>query len=297
MNKLDPMIDIRSMSELEEDYRKYVTQSAMLSLDLGCWLPSLGRNVRPLMPGELCFLMADTGVGKSMVLQQIAMLQSEAVLFFEMELPRTLMFERFMSFQHRLSGYNIEQKIANGEAISLAQANHIFVCDATRLSKDDMRALIETASAKMETEPKIIFVDYIGLMASGGKSRYERVSAAAEDLKVLAKETDTVIIAATQMHRMEDGRLEPDLHDAKDSGSIENSCGLLLAMWRNEQNKNLGYIRILKCTKGTGGLIIPIVIDGARMRVEEMSHEKEIGHAYWEDDGGDVKPADTGIGL
>ena len=280
MNNDEKSIPIYSMIEMADDYTKFCQQSGEVSLNLGRWLPSLGRKVRPLIPGELAFFMANTGVGKSMILQNIALCCSESSLFFELELPRTLMFERFMANAHQLDCREVEKRFKAGEHLSTSTAGNIFVVDASRISSGKMEEIIsKQAEKKIGARPLVVFVDYIGLMQSQGKSRYERTSVAAEDLKVMAKNTNTIIIAATQVSRPgedDSASNEVNIHSAKDSGSIENSCGLLIGAWRDKSCPHQTmWIKILKNTKGQSGDCIKCNLDGAKMRITEAAYDEQ----------------------
>lgn len=280
---------VHSMEEIEAEYAKFLATSEERTLDLAEWLPSLRREgVRPLVPGELCFIMGDTGVGKSLAIAEISRTTVLPSILFEMELPRILMFERYMQAIWQRTGPEIEAAFIANEYHPFPPEN-IYVCDLTRLSIGAMKEIMEKDFPSVQRNglpPEIVFVDYIGLMSASGKSRHERVSSAAEDLKVLAKETNTIVVAATQMHRKEDSDEEPGLHDARDSSSIENSAGLLLGMWRdkNEPGKTL-WVKVLKNTKGGNGGIVKCRIDGAHMRITE--DERKLSEDELRDIGAD----------
>jgi replicative DNA helicase len=84
---------------------------------------------------------------------------------------------------------------------------------------------------------------------------------------VLARATDTVVIMASQVRREQD-RTEIDLHDAKDSGSVENSAQLVMGAWRPQVDRMT--IRILKQTKRAGSVDIHCLFDGHRQRIVEL---------------------------
>lgn len=279
---------IKTMMELEKQYADMVNSPSLRGVNLASWLPGLGCHVRSLVPGELMFIMADTGQGKSAALQNIALSLCDPCLFFELELPGSLMFERFAAAAHNLRCSEIEESVKAGKYLSPNDYNHIYVCDDTRLTPDQMRDLILREFAeKSGCAPSVVFVDYIGLMAAGGRSRYERTSQAAEDLKVLAKQCNVVVIAATQVGRPEDKDIATDLtlHSAKDSGSIESSCGVLLGMWRDQDDAATCYIKVLKNTKGKSGGVITCNFDGARMRITERARTND---GEYEDLSGEV---------
>jgi len=276
MNEADTLPKLYTALEMADAYRTYTQEQVDRGLDLGKWLPSLKEDCRPLMPGELCFIMAEPGVGKSMVLQQLALIYDHPALFFEMELPKVLMFERFMQNIHSLTGERVFETYENGDVLDVRPLNMVRVCDATRLNRDQMLRLIDKWRKTDEPhspapqDDGLVIVDYIGLMASAGKSRYERVSLAAEDLKTMAKEANVVVLAATQMHRNEAGSdYEPGLHDAKDSSSIEDAADLFLAMWKATDDRSKGFVKIVKNRKGKSGKTVPCLVEGQYMRWKE----------------------------
>jgi hypothetical protein len=259
------------MHELQAEYAYMVNHADECQFDLGNWLPSFRKQgIRPLIPGELCFIVADTGHGKSAALQNICAVYADSVLFFEMELPGTLMFERFAARGNNIECVEVERRYKAGNPTNLAGIQHIYDCDATGLTEDTIAKVItEEAPKVMNGRPVMVCVDYIGLMSASGKSRYERMSCAAEGLKRVAKDTNTIIFAASQRSRGEEEESEVGLHDAKDSGSIENSCGMMIGMWKDEHDASTLWLRVNKNTKGGAGTLIKARFDGARMRIWE----------------------------
>jgi replicative DNA helicase len=265
--------DVKTMAQLAAEYAAYVEQSATLSVDLSLWLPGLRPYVRPLVPGELGFIMADTGTGKSMALQCISRHIRLPSVFFQLELPGVLMYERWMAGLHFVDQSDVENMVRKGMGAQLPyeSLNHIVCCDTSRMSCEAMQNCIdnEATDALGGVRPVVCYVDYIGLMAAQGRSRYERVSQAAESLKVLARLTNTVVLAATQMHRLEEGE-QMGLHSAKDSGSIESSCGLLVGMRRDDERPHdYCWFHGVKNTKGRSGWTVRARLNGARMTIEE----------------------------
>ncbi len=269
--------------EMEQEYQALMRKASENTIDLGDWLPSL-RMVRPLTPGELCFLIAETGMGKSMALQNIAVATApEDTLFFEMELPAPLMFERFLAHLHQLPCQRIAEAYERGESAPNHRLDRIYVCDETGLTVERMEKAIRKFRATVGKHLNCVYVDYIGLMESRGKSRYERVTHAAQDMKTLAKRANVVVIAATQMGRQE-GDVTVHLHSARDSGAIEESCGVMLGMWRDKTDATTQWVKVLKNTKGQSGLLIECAFDGARMTIKEK--EKNLDASYPQNDEG-----------
>lgn len=270
------MSRVISIYEAENEYCEYATNIKKVSVSLGKWLPEF-EGLRRIVPGELCFIMADTGAGKTMALQQIAMSQRpNKVLFCEMELPTTLSYERLTAMSSGITGRDIEKAYETGKRISCTNADHIYLCSECGLTLSDLEEIILTDAVEtMDGKPNMVVVDYIGLMVGEGtRSTYERISQIATGLKVLSKRTNTVVFAACQIHRKGDEEAgELYLHDARDSGAIEQSSGLLLGIWRDPDDKCMLNIKVIKQTKGEGGLIVKALVDWATMTIKPDTQE------------------------
>jgi len=271
-------LPIYTMGELEDSYKQFVAQYAKCSFSLGSWLPSFNK-IRPLVPGELVFIIGDTGVGKTGIAQSIAKAALPLpTLMFELELPKELMFERFASMATGFSCEDVEAGYRCAPDDSLAGAidnklKNLFICPESRLSVEQIESYILQSELKIGERPKVVIVDYIQLLSAKGQSRREKISDIAEGLKVVAKTTGTVIIVTSQVSRppkMEEGEeWQPTLHSAKESGSIEASCGLLIGAWRGGDGSL--KLRVLKSTKGGAGLTVECNFNGAKMMITERS--------------------------
>ena len=134
-----------------------------------------------------------------------------------------------------------------------------------------------SAELKTSVRPVLVLVDYIQLVQGSGESRYERVSGVAEQLKVVAKETNTIIVMASQIGRNATGESkEVSLTDAKESGSIENSSGLVLGAWRDGNDAERLWLRVLKNTKGKSGRTIPCRILESLLIQQEAKEEMNL---------------------
>lgn len=280
-------LPIYSIAEIENDYRRFVRSMGENAFSLGKWLPTLGANLRSLVPGELVFLIGDTGTGKTGVLQQIGRAaQPLPTLMFELELPKEIMFERFAGMSSKMTGEEIERAYqSSDDSISDQLGKHypnLMICSVARMSVRQMEEIITRAELKLGQRPRLVLVDYIQLMAGDGDNRREKISDIAEALKVMAKATRTIIIAASQISRPKDvdEKWEPSLHSAKESGSIEASCGLLISLWKDLKDETALNLRVLKSTKGGTGTFVKCNFDGARMIITERSQYADAQTGY-----------------
>lgn len=268
-------LPILSADECLEMYRKSVQAMEENAVDLSKWLPSLRHFARPLLPGDLAVFLSDTGVGKTTALSNIAYSQKPLpTIFFELELSAQAMCERFVARDYQIATAEVEGRTRAGHRFNADGWRHVFVCPESKMTVERMEAIITRAELKMQGKPRLILVDYVGLMTDGAAGkRYERMSTIAEGLKVLARATDTVVIMASQVRR-DNERTEVGLHDAKDSGSVENSAQLVLGAWRTAADEM--KIRILKQTKKGGTPIIDCKFDGDRQTIKEIHETARI---------------------
>lgn len=268
---------IFTLAEMESKYSEFMSRREENTFSLGKLLPTIAERSGNLVPGELVLILADTGVGKTALLQSIARSAAPLpTLIFELELPLELMFERFVQMEVGCRASDVQQEYRDSTLPRNYEGlRHITVCPESGLSPDQIESLIIRSELKIGRRPVLVCVDYIGLIRLGqARSRYEAVSESAEQLKVIAKRTGTIIVMASQIARPDKKKTTIDikLHDAKDSGSLENSAGLVLGAWRPTADTLM--IRILKNTKGQSGETVPCNFDGAKMRITEQAQER-----------------------
>lgn len=265
-------LPIKNMGEMEDAYKTHIENIKHQTLSLTSWLPTLGRNVRGIVPGEMIVITAETGVGKTALLYNLACHCAPLpTLIFQIELPDSLSFERFMQFHHKSSGEQIEKTYyeKHPKGWDSSALDHIHVASLSKVTAGDIEKLILKAELKMGKKPVVVMVDYIQLVHGDGKSRYERFSNIAEDFRKIAKSTGTIMVIASQASRDKE-RSEIGLHDSKESGSIENSCSLMLGAWNDSTGLK---IKVNKNSKGRKDFIIPCVFTGETMTIREAAPE------------------------
>jgi replicative DNA helicase len=275
-------LPIYSIDEAEAHYIEHIKDArAGGLLDLGCWLPTLGKCVRPLVAGDFVVYLANTGAGKTAALQNICLVSGLECLFFELEVARPIIFERFAQIATNMNGDFIEKTYSEGGRVPWKadeRLQRIHICDRPKMTVEDIEKFIIKSELKIGRKPRLVVVDYLQLMkAQKAASRYERFSDIAENLKVVAKSTGTIVIAASQISRKSDSESpEVFLHDAKESGSIENSASLVLGAWLDDDDRTKLTVKVLKCTRGRPGARVICNFIGETMRINERAKTQDI---------------------
>lgn len=263
-------VPIKSMAEMEAEYIEHVRSSKTRLVNLAEWIPSL-RCIRSLVGGEMVSVLASTGGGKTFILQNIAYCCHVPTLLFELELPDSLTFERFVGIARERTGQQVFDTYDQQQRLDHRDLSHVFTCSKAPISPDDMESIIIRSELKMGVRPILVLIDYIQLVKGEGQNRYERISGISERLKTVARSTGIVLVIASQVGRDKE-KPSIGLHDAKESGSIENSSGVVMGMWREDQNNpNLLKLRVLKNTKGKPSGVIDCEFKSESMRITERN--------------------------
>ena len=270
-------IPLRTMAEMEREYQDFIRLSAQISLDLGLWLPKLRESVRPLTPGDLVFILAATGVGKTAILQNIAMAsvrQKIPTLLFELELGPESLFERFVGQAANLRGDQVDEFYRKGGTMGTTGLDGAFpnllISTESRVDLATLEKWCRIAELKLGEPPRVILIDYIQLMTGTGSSRYEKFSDLAEGLRRMAKTLKATVVVTSQVRRNhESDDPSVSLSDGKESGSIENSSSLVLGAWRTAEDRQTMIVRVLKNSKGVSGQKVECKWNPT-MRIEQL---------------------------
>ena len=257
-----------TMLELEAQFIAEITAFADVSLNLNRWLPEL--DLGSLGPGDLLGIMANTGQCKTAAVQNILACNADiAGVFFELELTGPQMFVRAAAISTGIDAWKIVRDYQEGFVVDWktpGKFKNLLTCTAS-LSMAEIDAEIGRSSAKLGCLPRVFVIDYVQLVRAHG-SRYDRMSDTCEEAKRLAKKWNAIGIIISQVSRpaKDNESSEVSLYDAKESGSFENSCGLVLGVWKKTEAEMV--CKVLKNTRGHGGTEVPMLLRGNTYIIE-----------------------------
>ena len=282
-NSVEPLyqgepLPLKSMAELEHAYVESFHRDTTHCLDMGRWLPKL--NDAKVFPGEMVVIIAETGVGKSSILTNIAITHPHlSTVYFHLELSDKKVFERSIQTAMGMNRGQIRERYAGGGRVAWEQGgalDHMLTCTESRLSLQKIESIVKRSELRFGSKPRMVMIDYIQLMRSQSKqSRYEMFTDFAEGLKQMSKELGVVTVVASQVNRDKDRSYAGlSINDAKDSGAIENSCSLMLGASRNPEKKTEMCIQVLKGTEIGAGRKIYCTYDFDSLSILENAKPK-----------------------
>ena len=190
-----------------------------------------------LTRGEITIIGGRPGHGKTTVMINMlanVLEQGYKAIFFSRELPNSELVKKIVCLESQQLSYGMVRKnIFTEEELKFFNSalSHIkkkYSSDKF-LMFDNVRDFASSSGEVKKFKPDIIFDDYIQLIACDTRQDQRRlqIEQLVNDYKWLAKETDAVVVMASQLNRMIEragvrGKaLLPQLSDLAESGAIE----------------------------------------------------------------------------
>ncbi len=173
----------------------------------------------------------------------IAMHSAKPVLFFSLEMGHQELTQRILSSEARVDSTKIRTgKLAEADWAKIGKAIGrlevpLFLDDNPRVTVMEIRAKARRLKARYG-DIGMIAIDYLQLMGGTGNSenRQLEVSEISRNLKILARELEVPIVAASQLSRQLEARADkrPMLSDLRESGSLEQDADVVMFLYRDE---------------------------------------------------------------
>ena len=190
-----------------------------------------------LTRGEITIIGGRPGHGKTTVMINMlanVLEQGHKAIFFSRELPNSELVKKIVCLESQQLSYGEVRKNIFSED-SLKYFNNALALIRKKYSSDkflmfdNVRDFASSSGEVKKFKPDIIFDDYIQLIACDSREEQRRlqIEKLVNDYKWLAKETDAVVVLASQLNRFIEragnrGKaLMPQLSDLAESGAIE----------------------------------------------------------------------------
>lgn len=194
-------------------------------------------------PGQLTILGARPSVGKSVIAAcaAVQVAASKSVAFFSLEMDEHEVVNRMTANLTEVLLGKFEQGILDdrdwtrvNDLVDSGFGGNLFLDSRPRIPTLKVRSQVRKWSRIRK--PSLVVVDYVQLMEPNRKSdtRERQVSQLAEDLKVLAREMKTHVLALAQVNRGAADR-KPMMSDLRESGGLEAHADNVILLHRDDE--------------------------------------------------------------
>ena len=247
-------------------------------------LTGLDKITKGARPGKMYVIAGRPGMGKSALAQCATRATSgggNGVLFFSFEMDVAEIKGRFLAAEadlpHDLLYEQYGLSTNNGARIEAA-ANRlrplpIRYADCRAATIDELRRAAHVAHA---IDPvSMIVVDYMQLMKVRGgdhRSRNDEVAEISRGLKLLAMETQSAVLALSQLNRAQKDRTDkrPQLTDLRDSGAIEQDADCVIFVHRELNQPEKAELIVGKQRGGSTGTVT-VSFDRERTKFSDLA--------------------------
>ena len=262
--------DLRPLASVLSDLYDAVESNAQSGQVTGIptGFSSLDNLLEGLQPADLLIVAGRPGVGKTAFLLDIArhaaLQGARQVAVFSLEMSERQLGLRWIAQRSGIPGQRLRSgQLREQEWFSFTQALEglaqlrVYVDDTPALTPGQLRARCKILHAQGCLD--LIVLDYLQLMAGGGRfeNRQQEVSYISRQLKALAKELNVPVLAAAQLSRAVEQRLdkEPVLSDLRESGALEQNADVVIFLYRpdDKTGKERVQVTVAKHRNGPTG--------------------------------------------
>jgi len=213
-------------------------------------LRDLDKLLAGLQRSDLVVIAARPSMGKTALMLNMSLdiatkAKQGAVLYFSLEMSKEQLVDRLLAAEAKVDAW----KLRTGDGLTdddferlsaamgeLAEAP-IFIDDTSGITVSDLR----TKARRLHHQHPLaaIMVDYLQLMSGGSRyasvaNRVQEISEISRSLKILARELNVPVVAASQLSRSVESRNPPvpQLADLRESGSIEQDADIVAFIYR-----------------------------------------------------------------
>ena len=206
------------------------------------------------------------------ICQYMAFRENIPCALFSLEMSKDQLMNRLFALESFVNAQSLRTgKLKDEEWAKLVEGagtisnSQLIIDDTPGINLQEFRS--KARKYKLDADIRIIFIDYLQLMAgNGGRSenRQQEISDISRALKSLARELNIPIVALSQLNRGVEQREDhrPMLSDLRESGAIEQDADVVMFIYRDEyynkdssENKGIAEIIVAKQRNGPIGTV------------------------------------------
>lgn len=242
------------IDDAEERYNSYISSETKIPFDLDILNKITNGGVTRK---TFCLILAGIHIGKTMAMTHLAaayIKQGYDVLYFSMEMGETEILQRVDANllnipMSQLAYFGKEKFLSKIEKLKEKSYGKLKVIQypTSMAHVGHFKNALSELRSKLNWKPTVIFVDYIGIVASsrikpGATNSYFYLKSVSEELRALAIEQDVVVWSAMQLTRTGMQSTDVDMTDVGESISIPAIADLSFALIRTEEMDQLNQL-------------------------------------------------------
>ena len=310
-----PKATLRSFGEILDD--RGGINSYGRERDLGIQTPwhGLNRVIGGFRPGQMITIAGLTGTGKSAIALQIAQHAAEhshvGTALFSLEMGAEEILDRAACSRAGIDSKKLElgtltasDRLALSKAVSQLVKLPLWVDATTGCTLPAMHAALRRHIQKHKIG--LLIVDYLQLMQVIGRkeNRTQEVTEISRGMKLAAREFQIPVVVLAQFNRgpAAEGRV-PELHDLRESGSIEQDSDKCIFVHTGRIEKDAKNKTVWRPPVERDGFTESLFIvakqrNGASRRILKMLFADRFARFHEEGpDGQPIEPSLTQMGL
>ncbi len=227
-------------------------------------LKELDNILNGIKPSTLTIVGARPSIGKTAFALGVALntARSTPVALFSLEMSRTELGRRVISSEASIKSHQLSNTLATDisrfeKTISHLADLPLFVDDSPVTNVGRIKASARRIKTKHGLG--LIVIDYLQLITPSrrAENRQVEVSEMSRQLKLLARELNTPVIALSQLSRALEQRMDkrPTLADLRDSGALEQDADNVIFLYRDPTSSaGIAEIIVAKHRNGPTGV-------------------------------------------
>lgn len=219
-------------------------------------------SIIKLRPTQVTIVAARTSVGKSVFAGEVArslLKNKHYTLFASLEMSNEELTDRLMCAEAGVNSVAFDMGALSSQDVeNLQNAYEVLGSEYLRINDDPSQTMLQIASEarRMKAQRKLdcIIVDYLQIVNAEvrRKDRREEVDEISRRLKGLAKQLKVPILALAQINR-EAANEEPQLHNLRESGALEQDADNVIILHKPSPNDDAEEDMVVKVAKQRGG--------------------------------------------
>lgn len=261
---------LNALDKIEQAARN---KSSVTGISTG--FTDLDYRMSGLQPSDFILVAARPSMGKTAfvlnIAQHVVLKKQMTCAIFSLEMSKEQLVNRLFAMDSLVDS----QSIRNGsltetdweklvESAGNIGNSRLIIDDTPGITIAELRS--KCRKFKLESDLKLVMIDYLQLMSGSGRSgdnRQQEISEISRSLKALAREIDCPVIALSQLSRACEARQDhrPMLSDLRESGAIEQDADVVMFIYRDDyynkdsSKKNISEIIIAKQRNGPTGTV------------------------------------------